>query len=419
MNAFQRAMLGLSKVFSNRDAEDLGQSSRELHHAIDHALWGVEPAYNGIDAVYPETGYVVYMTVPDGQYLYWRRSYKVDSSGAVTLGDDRVAVEIAIEYKVTGSAELGIATATATITPSPVVQSSPATTGGVAAVVTTATAAAISPSPSSSPAPSPVVVPAPSSPVLVLASRTACACETGTATEPTTEHVTTANAQAQGDPLMTDPNPNPAIAAATPSSAAVATPTTLASAIIGCSRNPYVESDRPTLEGMGAERLTALSTSLNVGSAIATPGSSMVDPVGARAAPVAVSAADEMARWMESAPAPIRDIVTRNLAEERARRDNMVARLSSMQMVYTAEVLTAKPTDELVALLSLLESATATAHPTAHPSSLLATTVAPSQQHDFSGLGIGPLVPANKAPEVPKPYTIAMNKGKAEVAKTN
>jgi hypothetical protein len=73
-------------------AEDEGLSGDELKWKLGQVLYAVEPAFWGVEDYYTESQTVIYATYPLDKVLYWRRTYSVDASGVVTLGNERESV---------------------------------------------------------------------------------------------------------------------------------------------------------------------------------------------------------------------------------------------------------------------------------------------------------------------------------------
>lgn len=84
--------------------EDEGPSDADLRGQLHRALHAMEPAFDCIVEVYHESQTVIYITWPEGQWLWWRRSYTLAEDGAVTLGDDREQVEPVTRYEVVTAA---------------------------------------------------------------------------------------------------------------------------------------------------------------------------------------------------------------------------------------------------------------------------------------------------------------------------
>jgi hypothetical protein len=80
-------------------------SDVELRGRLFEALYSVEPAFNYLDAVFPEKNEVVYCVSPDGDWVLYRRGYTVAEDGAVTLSGDRVEVRLKQNYEEVTAAE--------------------------------------------------------------------------------------------------------------------------------------------------------------------------------------------------------------------------------------------------------------------------------------------------------------------------
>lgn len=80
---------------------DVGQ--RSIYDQLWGLLYALEPGMYSIDDTIPDALQVIYITCPDGDYYYYRRTYSVDDSGEVTLNDDRVEVRpIRVYVEVSG-----------------------------------------------------------------------------------------------------------------------------------------------------------------------------------------------------------------------------------------------------------------------------------------------------------------------------
>ena len=89
-----------------RAAEPEGVSDVDLREALWNAIRAVEPGFDWIVEVFPESSTVVYTTAPEDAVLWWSRTYAVSESGEVTLTDDRDQVEPVTRYEpVTAAAE--------------------------------------------------------------------------------------------------------------------------------------------------------------------------------------------------------------------------------------------------------------------------------------------------------------------------
>lgn len=81
---------GLGRFLLRGAQGDLSDSDvREILHA---ALFANEPAFVGVEAVYPETNEVVYLVAPDDAMQWFSRGYQISESRDVTFGD---ATEVA------------------------------------------------------------------------------------------------------------------------------------------------------------------------------------------------------------------------------------------------------------------------------------------------------------------------------------
>lgn len=75
-----------------------GVSDTELRNELWDAVRNVEPGFEWIESVFPETGRVVYAVSRDDAFMLFRRSFEVDDEGEVTLADDAEEVEQTVEF---------------------------------------------------------------------------------------------------------------------------------------------------------------------------------------------------------------------------------------------------------------------------------------------------------------------------------
>lgn len=95
MNILQRLF---SRVRLAQD--DDGISDRDLRDKLWNALHAVEPGFDWIVEVFPNSTTVIYTTIPENEFLWWRRTYTVaEESGQITLNEDRVQVEPVTRYE--------------------------------------------------------------------------------------------------------------------------------------------------------------------------------------------------------------------------------------------------------------------------------------------------------------------------------
>ena len=76
-----------SFFFRNSQAEGEGRSDQELRSLLEAALFATEPAFLGIEAVFPESNDVVYAVAPDTELMWFSRSYTVTDAGEITFGE--------------------------------------------------------------------------------------------------------------------------------------------------------------------------------------------------------------------------------------------------------------------------------------------------------------------------------------------
>lgn len=96
----KRLMNGILTSLGFRSSQEEGEvSDLDLRQKLAAKLRAVEPGFDWIEKVYPDSGKVIYYTFPEDKLLLWRRTFTLDSSGEVTLNDDKVRVEPFTEYK--------------------------------------------------------------------------------------------------------------------------------------------------------------------------------------------------------------------------------------------------------------------------------------------------------------------------------
>lgn len=75
-----------------------GTSDDELRNNLWSALNSVEPGFEWIEAVFQETGKVVYAVFRDEMFMLFRRSFEMADNGEVTLGEEAEQVEETREF---------------------------------------------------------------------------------------------------------------------------------------------------------------------------------------------------------------------------------------------------------------------------------------------------------------------------------
>lgn len=81
---------GIGRFFLRNSQGDLSDS--ELRQMLDAALFATEPAFVGVEAVFPERDAVVYLVAPDGELRWFERSFTIADDNEITFGE---AVEVA------------------------------------------------------------------------------------------------------------------------------------------------------------------------------------------------------------------------------------------------------------------------------------------------------------------------------------
>lgn len=73
--------------------EDEGMSDADLRGSLWDAIRAVEPGFDGIVEVFPDSGTVIYAAFPEQDLIFYRRSFTMADGGEVSLADDREEVE--------------------------------------------------------------------------------------------------------------------------------------------------------------------------------------------------------------------------------------------------------------------------------------------------------------------------------------
>lgn len=82
-----------------RGSEDEGLSDVDMRDRLSAALRAVEPGFDWIVRVFPESSTVIYTTIPEDKMLLWRRSFAVGGDDAISLNDDREEVQLVEKYE--------------------------------------------------------------------------------------------------------------------------------------------------------------------------------------------------------------------------------------------------------------------------------------------------------------------------------
>ncbi len=80
-------------------------SSRELHGRLWDALYSMEPAFLGIDELFPMKNEVIYAVAPNGAVQLFRRTFSVEADGTVKIDKAKVEVVHKSTYEAAESAE--------------------------------------------------------------------------------------------------------------------------------------------------------------------------------------------------------------------------------------------------------------------------------------------------------------------------
>jgi hypothetical protein len=88
---------GLLRFRGAKDDHDM--SDEELRHKLDAALFGIEPAYMGVVAVFSSESEVIYAVNPEGSEQFFKRSYGLSDSGEVSLDKKKEEVRMETTFK--------------------------------------------------------------------------------------------------------------------------------------------------------------------------------------------------------------------------------------------------------------------------------------------------------------------------------
>jgi hypothetical protein len=136
------AAVGVKHVLRERNLRDAvyaalqeGLSDSDIRNALHTALHDIEPGFDWVVDVFPDSSTVVYTTFTEGADHWYTRSYSVSAKGVAALSDDRVEVTLTTEFVplasgsdsdsagdgdgATTSATTTVTTTTATGTPKP------------------------------------------------------------------------------------------------------------------------------------------------------------------------------------------------------------------------------------------------------------------------------------------------------------
>lgn len=76
-----------------------GLSDVEVRDAIGRAVNADVPGFEGVIEVFPKVKAVVYLTMLEGSMNFWRRTFKMNGEGKVTLNDDAAEVKETVDWR--------------------------------------------------------------------------------------------------------------------------------------------------------------------------------------------------------------------------------------------------------------------------------------------------------------------------------
>lgn len=114
-----RALGAMFGMRSNVDP-NLGVSDIDIRHALTRALRAEEPGFEGLYEVWPFSKAVIYATMPEDDFMHFRRTFTLDEeTGEVSLNDDAEEVDIVPTAVPVAAAEGACSCGTQTSTPDP------------------------------------------------------------------------------------------------------------------------------------------------------------------------------------------------------------------------------------------------------------------------------------------------------------
>lgn len=82
-----------------------GVSDNDLRSKLTKALRAEEPAFMGVEQVFPEDGQVIFSSMPGEKWLMSRRSYSLKTDGTIKLADDKEEVVPVTNFVAASAAE--------------------------------------------------------------------------------------------------------------------------------------------------------------------------------------------------------------------------------------------------------------------------------------------------------------------------
>lgn len=259
--------------------EDEGPSDVDLRGQLWSALRAIEPAFDWIVEVFPESETVIYTTMPEDSVLWWRRTFAVGEDGSVTLVDDREQVEPVTRYE---PVTMEAAPEAAETEPQPATEATP--------------------EPAAEPTAEPAAASAPEAPETPAAP---CGCQSTGA----------------GHAAPTEPEGE-----------TMSKLKELAGRLIACERSPFTDADASALEAFGEDRLAEMAAELEAEVEPETPPAADPIPEPQDAAP---DEDDDSVRLSREEVEELRAAAAAHRATEKARKDRLVARLKGAQDAYT------------------------------------------------------------------------------------
>lgn len=290
--------------------DDEGLSDADLRGSLWDALRAVEPGFDGIVEVFPDSGTVIYAAFPEHDLIFYRRSFSMAGDGEVSLADDREEVE-------------------------PVTRFEPV-------------AAEAEPTETKEPS-----------------AAEDCGCEKNGRSIRAAETSTAAEAGKDGHMTKKE----------------------LVERLIAAERSPFTKDDTKALEAMSEERLQALEETFQEPEepeeeAEPQKAAPLTEPEPQKVAPPATPPED-VVQLRKSEYERMRAATEAHEAEQKARKDGLVAQLKGAQTTYTEAELKTRGVDDLQKLASLLKL--------------------DEPRRDYSGQGM-PITSASKKATLPDAY---------------
>lgn len=279
-------------------AQEKGYSDNDLRRTLENLLFNTVPAFMGVQAIYPDSKTVIYMTSGEDGYKYWRQSYKAygDSFKLSDDAEEVVQQTTFVPASEANSADKSVVEVKIKVDTEPIEK---------------ATAA-------------------------VAELKAACGCQNGDG-----QTLSHSASEATAAPANVDKE------AIMPAENVVKD---AVGRLLAHARSPWKEEHRAFLESLSADHLKQLEESIP---AEVKPETVVEKPV--EAAPVTKSEEELEAEFMAKAPESLKRFFAQAKQAEADERNTLISALAKNQTVFTEAQLKAKTTEDLVGLSKLLK----------------------------------------------------------------